>query len=286
MRTKFLGAVPGPQFFTPPGVEYCRRQRIICQMRDSDDIRELLASWPYDPENDARIVRGKDGREVLQVRTPLGLEQLEMQGRPDGARPHQLSSALDFYQQELARAKVGGGEDDFELSAPNCAELFNEGTLIYFRYLRLFELKRWADTVRDTSRNLLLFDFVHRYAMRPEDRDYLEKWRPYLVRMNTIASAMHWLEQGDLSKALKIVQNGREQVAALEELDDDAFRFERDRSLSALRELEKELLQKQPVSPVEFLERQLRRAVDRQEFERAAELRDRIRELRAQTKSS
>jgi excinuclease UvrABC helicase subunit UvrB len=133
---------------------------------------------------------------------------------------------------------------------------------------------------------LLLFDFVHRYAMRPEDRDYLEKWRPYLVRMNTIASAMHWLEQGDLSKALKIVQNGREQVAALEELDDDAFRFERDRSLSALRELEKELLQKQPVSPVEFLERQLRRAVDRQEFERAAELRDRIRELRAQTKSS
>jgi hypothetical protein len=31
-------------------------------MSDAGDIRELLAGWPFDPENDARIVRGKDGR--------------------------------------------------------------------------------------------------------------------------------------------------------------------------------------------------------------------------------
>ena len=65
-------------------------------------------------------------------------------------------------------------------------------------------------------------------------------------------------------------------------MDDDTFRFERERSLSALRALEKQVRQKQPVSPVELLQRQLRRAIERQEFERAAELRDRIRELQAQ----
>ena len=70
-------------------------------------------------------------------------------------------------------------------------------------------------------------------------------------------------------------------MAALEGMDDDTFRFERDRSLATLRELEREIEQKQPVSPVELLQRQLRRAVERQEFERAAELRDRIRALRA-----
>jgi hypothetical protein len=53
-------------------------------MSDAGDIRELLEGWPYDPDNDVRILSGKDGREVLQVRAPLVLEQLEMQGRPEG----------------------------------------------------------------------------------------------------------------------------------------------------------------------------------------------------------
>jgi len=251
-------------------------------MSDTGDLRELMESWPYDPENEARIVRGKDGREILQVRSPLGLEQLEMQGRPDGARPHGMDSALEFHQQKLARAKAAGSEAQFELSAQDCAELFGEGTLYYFRYLRLFQLRRWADTVRDTTRNLQLFDFVRRHATREEDRQHLEKWRPYILRMNAAASALHWLERGDAPKALKIVQGGREQIAALDEMDDDTFRFERKRSVAALHDLEKQIQQKQPVSAVELLQRELRHAIEQQEFERAAELRDRIRELRAQ----
>jgi hypothetical protein len=251
-------------------------------MNETGDIRGLLEDWPYDPENDARIVRGKDGREILQVRTPLGLEQLEMQGRPDGARPHAMETALEFHRQKLARAKAAGSEDGFELSAEHCAELFSEGTLFYFRYLRLFQLKRWADTVRDTTRNLRLFDFVRSYAAREEDREYLEKWRPYILRMNTAASALLCLEQGDAPKALKIIQTGRDQIAALDEMDDETFRFERKRSQAALRELEKQLQRTQPVSPMDRLQRQLHCAIERQEFERAAELRDRIRTLRAQ----
>jgi len=254
-------------------------------MSDTGDIRELLENWPYDPDNEARIVRGKDGREILQVRSPLGLEQLEMQGRPDGARPHGLDSALEFYQQKLARAKAAGSEAEFELSAQDCAELFGEGTLYYFRYLRLFQLRRWADTVRDTTRNLQLFDFVHRHATRDEDRQHLEKWRPYILRMNAAASALHWLERGDAPQALRIIQGGREQIAALEEMDDDTFRFERERSVAALHDLEKQIQQKQPISAMDRLQRELRRAIEQQEFERAAELRDRIRELRAQQTS-
>lgn len=251
-------------------------------MSDSVDIRRLLQSWPHDPEKAARIVRGDDGREILQVRTPLGLEQLEMQGRPDGARPHGMQSALEFQLQQLARARAAGGEADFELSAEDCAELFYEGTLYYFRYLHLFQLNRWVDTVRDTARNVQLFDFVHRHATREEDRNNLEKWRPYVLRMNSAASAMLCLEQGNVQKALKIIQTARDRIAALEEMDDETFHFERKRSQAALRELEERVRQIQPVSPLERLERQLRSAIEGQEFERAAKLRDRIRELRAQ----
>jgi len=250
-------------------------------MNNSTDIRDLLDDWPFDPDNDARIVRGKDGREILQIRTPIGLEQIEMQGRPDGVRPHQMGSALEFYEQKLARAEAAGNEAEFVLDPQDCAELIGEGTLYYFRYLRLFQLNRWAETARDTDRNLRLFDFIRRYAAHEEDQQYLEKWRPYLVRMNVAASALQHLEQGDPPKALKIVQSGREQIEALADMDDETFQLERERSLAALTELETQLQQKQPVSPVESLQRQLRRAIERQEFERAAELRDRIRELRA-----
>ncbi len=249
-------------------------------MDNSNDIRDLLEGWPYDPDNDARIVPGKDGREILQIRTPIGLEQLEMEGRPDGVRPYEMESALEYYRQKLAQAEAAGSPPEFELDSQDCAELIGEGTLYYFRYLRLFQLHRWADTARDTARNLRLFDFIRRYAEREEDRQHLEKWRPYVVRINAAASALQRLEQGDPRAALQIIQDGREKIEALEDMDDETFQVERDRSLAALGELEKQIAQKQPVSPVERLQRQLRRAIERQEFERAAELRDRIRDLR------
>jgi hypothetical protein len=250
-------------------------------MNDPLDLRPLLAAWPYDPDDDARVVRGVDGREVLQVRTPLGIEQLEMDGRPDGALPYTLESALKFHQQRLAEATAAGSEAEFELNLRDCAELFAEGTLYYFRYVRLFQLRRWAETVRDTARNLRLFDFVRRHAAREEDRNNLEKWRPYLIRMNGAASALMTLEDGSHKKALEIVADALGHIEALEEIDDETFLFERTRSLAALRELAAQIEQARPVSAMERLEQLLQRAIDRQEFERAAELRDQIRQLKS-----
>jgi hypothetical protein len=250
-------------------------------MSDTFDLRRLLASWPFDPDNDARAVRGDDGREILQVRTPVGIEQFEMDGRPDGVRPHDQESALEYQLQRLAKARAAGREAEFELDAEDCAELFGEGTLYYFRYLRLFQLKRWAATVRDTTRNLRLFDLVRQHAAREEDQGYLEKWRPYILRINAAAAALMTLDKGAHDKALEIIRAAIERIEGLEEMDDDTFKFERGRSLTALRELAAQIQQTRPVSAVERLERQLRRAIDRQEFERAAELRDRLRELKS-----
>ncbi len=251
-------------------------------MSDSADLRKLLESWPYDPDDDARIVSGDDGRKILQVRTPLGIEQYEMEGRPDGARPHGKESALEYYLGKLEQAEAEGREGEFELDPRECGELFNEGTLYYFRYLRLFQLQDWKRTVRDTNRNLRAFDLLHRYARREEDQQYLEKWRPYIVRVNTTAAAMLELESKNYEKALAVVKEAIAKIEALEEMEDDTFKFERERSLTALRELATQIQKNRPLSQLEQLEHQLRRAVERQEFERAAELRDRIRELKKQ----
>ncbi|MCS7338823.1 MAG: UvrB/UvrC motif-containing protein [Verrucomicrobiae bacterium] len=255
-------------------------------MKRSVDIRPLLDSWPFDPENDVRIVRGDDGREIIQVRTPVGIEQLELTGRPDGAQPYGMESALEYHMTRLEQARREGREADFELGPQECAELFAEGTLYYLRYLRLFQLQRWAEVVRDTARNIRLFDFVHRYAAREEDRNNLEKWRPYILRMNAVAAAMLELEKSAFDRALQILNTAIEEIEALPELDDDTFYFERHRSLLALRELVAQVERNRPLTELERLERQLKRAIETQQFERAAELRDRIRSLKNKAQSS
>jgi hypothetical protein len=246
------------------------------------DLRRVLQSWPYDPDDDARMAQGEDGRPILQVRTPLGLEQYELDGRPDGARPHGEESALAHYQRQLEQACVRGREADFRLGTRECSELFNEGTLYYFRYVRLFQLKDWVRTVRDTARNLALFDLVHRYARREEDQQFLETWRPYIIRVNSSAAVMLELDKHSYERALRLANEAVEKIETLESLDDEAFVFERDRSLTALRELAAQIQKNRPLSNLEQLEHQLRRAVERQEFERAAQLRDRIRVLKQQ----
>jgi len=251
-------------------------------MSDFSDLRRLLQAWAYDSEQDARLVHGEDGREILQVRTPLGIEQYELEGRPDAARPHGVDSLLDFHLKRLTESKTKGRETNFALTEAECAELFNEGTLFYFRYVRLFQLRDWARTIRDTTRNLLLFDFVHQFAEREEDRQFLEKWRPYILRVKASAAAMQEVDARNYEKALALIAEAVEKIQALEEIDDETFKFEQERSLTALRELSDQIQKDRPLSELEKLERQLRRAVDRQEFERAAQLRDRIRELKKQ----
>jgi hypothetical protein len=249
-------------------------------MNDSVDLRRILQSWPYDPEQEARIVEGEDGRSILQVRTPLGIEQYELDGRPDGARPYGKDSALDHYLDLLEQARAAGREADFDLGPQECGELFSEGTLYYFRYVRLFQLKQWERTVRDTARNLKAFDLARRYARRPEDQQFLEKWRPYILRVNATAAAMIRLDHNAYDKALALLEEAMALIEALPERDDDTFAFERERSLTGLRDMAAQIRKNRPLSEREQLERQLERAVDRQDFERAAQLRDRIRALK------
>lgn len=252
-------------------------------MSESVDLRSALHSWPYDPDNDSRMVQGEDGRSILQVRTPLGLEQYELEGRPDGLRPHDMESVLEYYIQKLDQARTAGRESGFELGPRECSELFNEGTLYYFRYVRLFQLKDWVRTRRDTARNLRVFDFVNRYARREEDKVFLEKWRSYILRVHASAAIMMELEKKAYDQALRMAEEAMQQLDKLEELDDETFQFERERSRTALSELADQIRKNRPLSELEQLEHQLRRAVERQEFERAAQLRDRIRALKQQS---
>jgi hypothetical protein len=244
------------------------------------DLKALFEDWEYDPDNNLRLTALPDGRTVIQVRLPFGVEQYERDGRPDGERPHGRESVFDHHLARLREAKDAGTEPDFRLTHEDCAELFQEALTYYYRYLHLFQLQDWERTVRDTRRNIRLFDFVRAYADTEEDRVYLEQWRAYITRMNAVARAMLALKDNDYDRALDIVRASIARIESLSDHDNETFSHERRRSLLALREMAKQIDMHRPLNELEQLERELGKAVEAEEFERAAELRDRISNLR------
>jgi len=248
---------------------------------DGVDLADLLGSWPYDPNDSVRVVKCPDGREVLQVRQPLGVEQHELDGRPDGECPHEMESALHYHLGRLEEAEARGEESRFSLSHEDRVELINEGTLYYFRYVHLFQINDWERTARDTARNLRLFDLILQYSGDSADADCLEQWRPYVVRMNAVARAMIRIGEADHAEALGIVEDAIARIEGLPDLEGNpTFQAERDRSLGVLRALAKDVEQSWPLGESDLLQGELEQAVAAEEYERAAELRDRIRALR------
>ncbi|MBN2446935.1 MAG: hypothetical protein JXO22_09425 [Phycisphaerae bacterium] len=66
---------------------------------DLDDVTE---TWDCEPgQLAARLLMGGDGSELVQLRVDLGVLQMYLDGRPDGALYHGLPSVLSYIQHEL-----------------------------------------------------------------------------------------------------------------------------------------------------------------------------------------
>ena len=245
----------------------------------SADITEILREWEFDSDNQIRIVQADDGRQVLQVRQPMGIEQYELDGRPDGKKPFGRDTALEEFQARLeAWRSAHGSEEGFALSHDDFAALQGEGVLFYFRYLVLFQIGDFARTARDTEHNLALFGIVEKFGGSDDERKELLQYKPYVVRMNAIARAMISLHKEMKSTAVDILTNAISTIEGMNEIDTPAFQFERVRSLNYLKATLKQIHDKKE-SPSESLKTELEAALESEDYESAASLRDRIRAL-------
>ena len=245
----------------------------------SADITEIIREWEYDSDNQIRIIQADDGRQVLQVRQPLGIEQYELDGRPDGKRPFSRDTALEEFKTRLENYSTSHGTDEgFQISREDFAVLQSEGLLFYFRYLVLFQIGDFVRTARDTEHNLSICGLVERYGEDEEEKKELLQYKPYIVRMNAIARAMISLHKEMKGNAEEILANAISAIETMREVDTPAFQFERARSLNYLKATLSQIHDKTG-SPLETLKSQLQQAVDEEDYERAAALRDRIREL-------
>ena len=184
------------------------------------DITELLDDWEYDPESNVRKIKGADGVTKIQVRVDQGafqgILQLNLDGRPDGRRPYDNDFVLDHYTAVLEdhRASHGGSDRAFSLDREVCKELFDESARIYGRYVFLLQIKEYRRVVRDTERNMALFRFVNRYAADEDDRNNLEKWWPYILRIDATARAMLAVEEEDFDGAIGRLSGARQKIEA------------------------------------------------------------------------
>ncbi len=249
----------------------------------TNDLRPILDDWPYDDDETVRVIRGGDGRRKLQVRLPLGIEQYELDGRPDGRRPLGWDSVLAYWEDRLATYRRRKGTDDgFVLPRRACADLREEAMLYYYRYVLLYQLGEYGRCARDTARNLRCLDVLARYGAGVHDRLAMEQYRPYLLRMHRASRALLALRRRQYRIALREVAAGVRAIRGLPERSHVAYRHERKRSLKFLKRLRDEIRRRKPLSLRQKLRRELREAVETENYELAATLRDRLDAIEAE----
>ena len=149
----------------------------------------------------------------------------------------------------------------------------------YYRYLSMFHLSDYEGVIRDTNRNIRVFDLIHEYAEDENDRMSLEQFRPYVLMMRARALACIALEEKQYNRAMELIEVG------VEEIKEFFYQIGREDLLGECRELQfleewsERIENNKPLSTADKLRRELSHAVEQEDYERAAKLRDQLREF-------
>jgi len=234
------------------------------------NIDRILSDWPFETgQLSARDVKGADGRNVLQMRIDMGLMQMEIEGRPDGARPSGADSYLDY----LIAMVIHKG-DDFELDEEECIEVDREFVQYYHRRICWLTLKEYRKAVLDAEHTLQLMDFCREHS--PDEQWTLshEQYRPFVLFHHTQATALAELDDKDAEAAISAINTGLDRFRDIYEEIDAEEEFEEDELVQRLEELRESLREKYDVG--QTLNEKLADAVATEQYELAAQLRDEI----------
>ena len=252
-------------------------------LRMDFDISHLLDQWEYQPgQVVVRRLKGKDGKEKIQLRVDLGLLQMNAAGRPDGKRPFGHGSLLEHHQARLHKhlAAHDGADEGFKLNAEDCAKLQLEALQYHHRYICLLQLEDYAGVIRDAERNLAVFDFVSKHAECEELAWSLQQFRPQVLMILTRARGAQAVNVNDHALAIQQIEAGLEQIRAFYHDHAHADTAEASAEVQSLENWLEEVRVKRPLSRREQLERALHEAVKCEDYEKAARVRDVLRNLK------
>ncbi len=249
----------------------------------SFDISNILEQWDYEPgQVVVRKFKGKDGREKIQLRVDLGLLQMNASGRPDGKRPFGQQSLLDHHisQLEKHRESNDGDDEKFSLKAEDCAKLQQEAIQYHHRYICLFQLEDYEGVIRDSERNLEAFDFVQHYAESDDMAWALQQFRPQLLMMRIRARGALALKENNFSTVIELIEEGLDEIRNFYREHGRHELLEQSGEIQSLEAWLQEISAKRPMTEREKLETALDEAVKDEDYEKAAKLRDSLRNLK------
>lgn len=245
------------------------------------DLRLITDDWAYEPgQINVRKIRGVDNRVKIQMRVDLGVLQMEVDGRPDGRRPHNQESLLEYHAARIdAHKRRNGTELGYALNSDECREIREEAFQYYQRYLANFVLEDYEAVTRDTKRNLDVLDMCVKYAEEDDDRYSLEQYRPYVLMMHYRSKGLFAMRTRAYRTALAHVECGLKTLKAyfVEMGQPRAYRGSDE--VQVLKMLRREIRKHLPVDPVLEARKMLQRAVAEERYEDAARLRDELETL-------
>jgi hypothetical protein len=248
------------------------------------DISHLLESWEYQPgQVVVRRFKAKDGKGKIQLRVDLGLLQMNAEGRPDGKRPFGHNSLLEYHQARLFKYVAAHEASDagFKLTAEECAKLQLEALQYHHRYICLLQLEDYVGVIRDAERNLTVFDFVQKHAAAEDLVWALRQFEPQLLMILTRARGSQALKEDDYELAIRLIEEGVEQVRTFYKNSAGGEAAEQSGEILSLSDWLEEIRAKRPLTRRERLERALNDAVKSEDYERAAQVRDELRNLKS-----
>lgn len=243
------------------------------------DINDVLEGWDYEGPQElvVRKIIGNDGKSKIQMRLDLGLFQMEWTGRPDGTQPHGKPSLLDHYLSSLREhRKTHGSDADFKLTHEDCENMQNESIQYYHRRISFFELEAYEEAGYDAEHNLQIMDLVRTYADDEHDKLAFEQYRPFVIMHRTRARGLLSTEKNDLIEALSHIEEGIVEIKEFYKTYDRDDLIDESQELKVLQEWANQIRDERPRSPEEKLREELQAAIDNEEFERAAQLRDEL----------
>lgn len=233
----------------------------------TNDISQILNEWLHQPgQLNVRIIEAEDGRELVQLRIELGIVQMELHGRPDGL-------IQDGYTSLLAMFREQGVQDG--LDPEMCRRLREEGVQRSHRAAALFALNRFEDVIRDCERSIELFDLCHLNANEEQDREALEQFRVPVIALRVRSSAEWAIHLENTAEAMAVIDAG---LIELQEILGESY--EEANEIQLLLGMKEALVPRLPTSERADLEERLAAAIESENYELAAILRDEIRLLR------
>ncbi len=240
-------------------------------MASPRDIDSLLKQWDFQPgEVNARLIRARNGREVLQMRVDMGVLQMETDLRPDGQRPNGAETYYDYLVGEAIREG-----DAFRLSKEQCAEADREFVQYYHRRLCWLSLREYRRAARDADHSLAFMDFVRAHSPDEEWTLSHEQYRPFVLFHRVQAGALAALEEGGPEAAIREINAGLARFRELFARYDAEEQYADDELVRRLHEMRESVRQRYEIGPT--LDEQLAEAVRAENYELAAKIRDRIR---------